>query len=161
MVGIDNVEFYYFYVDFWGKSGGFIVCFGLFGWSCIGVVDENKVERMWIYVICVLFIKEFVWSDEREICCDIDNSFKRFWEIEKFGIECIDRFVFIEEEWLVLNKVIDFLKYEKGRYCVVVFWKDEKFEFFDIKLMVLFCFRSIERNLKKDDCVVEDYKKII
>lgn len=154
MVGIDNVEFYYFYVDFRGKSGGFIVRFGLFGWSCIGAFDENGVARMRFYVIRVLFIKEFVWSDGKEFCCDVDNSFKRFWEIEKFGIERIDRFVFIEEERLVLNKVKDFFKYEKGRYRVVVFWKDGKFEFFDIKSMVLFRFRSIERNLKKDDRVV-------
>jgi hypothetical protein len=56
--------------------------------------------------------------------------------------------------------VKDSLKYEKGRYRVAVPWKDEKPEFPDTKPMALSRLRSTERNLKKDDRVAEDYKKL-
>jgi len=108
-----------------------------------------------------LFTKEPVWSDGRESCCDVDNSLKRFWEIEKSGTERTDRLVLTEEERIALNKVKDSLRYEKGRYSVAVHWKDEKPELPDTKPMALSRLRSTERNLKKDDRVAEDYKATI
>ena len=161
LVDIDNAELHYSHVDLREKSGGPIARLGPLRWSCIGAPDENKAERTRTHVIRALFTKEPVWSDEREICCDIDNSLKRFWEIEKSGTERTDRLVLTEEERLALNKVIDSLKYEKGRYCVAVPWKDEKPKLPDIKPMALSRLRSTERNLKKDDRIVEDYKKTI
>ena len=93
----NNAEFYYSHVDLRGKSGGPITCLGPLGWSCIDAPDENKAEKTQTRVIHALFTKEPVWSEGREICCDIDNL-KRFWEIEKSGTECTDRHVLIEEE---------------------------------------------------------------
>ena len=55
----------------------------------------------------------------------------------------------------------DSLKYEKGRYRVAIPWRDEKPELPDTKPMALSRLRSIEKNLKKDDRVAEDYKKTI
>ena len=129
--------------------------------SCIGAPDKNEAERTQTHVIRALFTKEPVWSDRREICCDIDNSLMRFLEIEKCGTERTDRLVLTEEEQLALNKVKYSLKYEKGRYRVAIPWKDEKPELPDTKPMALSRIRSTERNLKKDDRVAEDYKKTI
>lgn len=50
------------------------------------------------------------------------------------------------------------LRYEKGRYCVPIPRKDEQTKLPDTKLMALSCLRSTERNLRKKDCVVKDYK---
>ena len=161
LVGIDNAELHYSHVDLRGKSGGPIARLGPLGWSCIGAPDENEAARTRSHVIRALFSKEPVWSEGRESCCDVDNSLKRFWEIEKSGTERTDRLVLTEEERLALNKVKDSLKYEKGRYRVAVPWKDEKSELPDTKPMALSRLRSTEKNLKKDDRVAEDYKKTI
>ena len=121
---------------------------GPLGWSCIGAPDGNEAERTRTHVICALFTKEPVWSDGREICCDIDNSLKRFWEIEKSGTERTDRLVLTEEERLALNKVS-------------VPRKDKKPELPDTKLLALSHLRSTEKSLKKDDRVAEEYKATI
>ena len=105
LVGIDNAELHYSHVDLRGKSGGPTARLRPLGWSCIGAPDENEAARTRSHVICALFTKEPVWSDGRESCCDVDNSLKRFWEIEKSGTERTDRFVLSDEERLALNKV--------------------------------------------------------
>ena len=98
-------------------------------------------------------------------CCDVHNSLKRFWEIEKSGTDREDRLVLTEEERLALNKVKDSLEYENGRYRVAVPfavpWKDDKPELPDTKPMALSRLRSSERNLKKDNRVAEEYKATI
>ena len=126
LVGIDNAELHYSHIDLRGKSGGPIARLGPLGWSCIGAPDENEAARTRSHVIRALFTKEPVGNDERESCCDVDNSLKRFWEIEKSGTERTDRLVLIEEERLAINKVKYSMNYEKGRYRVSVPWKDEK-----------------------------------
>ena len=157
--------------DLRGKRGDPIAHLG---WSCIGAPDENEAERrrnntceVWrldpkrTCVIRALFTNEPVWSDRREICCDIDNSLKRFWEIQTSGLERTDRLVLTDEERLALNKVKDSLKYVKGRYRVAVPWKEAKPEISDTKPMALFRLRSTERKLRKDDSVAENYKNTI
>jgi len=161
LVGIDNAELHNSHVDLQGKRGGPIARLGPLGWSCIGAPDGNEAARTRSHVIRALFTREPVWNDGRASCCDVDNSLKRFWEIEKSGTERTHRLVLAEEERLALNKVKDSLKYEKGRYRVAVPWKDEKPELPDTKPMALSSLRSTERNLKKDDRLAEDYKATI
>ena len=123
--------------------------------------DENDASRKQSHVISTLFTKEPVWSDGRESCCNVNNSLKRLWEIEKSGTERTDRLVHTEDERIALNKVKDSLRYKKGRYSVAIPWKDEKPELPDTKPMTLSYLRSTERNLKKDDRVTKDYKAAI
>ena len=99
-VGIDNAELHYSHVDLRGKSGGNIARLGPLGWSCIGAPDKNEAASTRSHVIRALFTKEPVWSVGRESCCDVDNSLKRFWEIEKSGTERTDRLVLTVEERL-------------------------------------------------------------
>ena len=126
------------------------------------VPDNNETARTRSNVICALSTREPVlWSEGKESCCDVDNSKKRFWEIEKSGTDRDDTLVFTEEERLALNKVNDSFKYENGRYHVAVPWKDDKPELPDAKPMALSRLRSTERNLKKDNRVAEEYKATI
>ena len=102
------------------------------------VPDNNETARTRSNVIRALFTREPVlWSEGKESCCDVDNSLKRFWEIEKSGTDRDDRLVFTEEERLALNKVKDSFKSENGRYHVAVPWKDDKPELPDAKPMAL------------------------
>ena len=115
----------------------------------VALVHLTKTRPRRSHVIRSLFTKEPAWSDGGwESCCDVDNSLKRFWEIEKSGSERADRLVLTEEERLALNKVS-------------VPWKDEKPELPDTKPKALAHLRSTERSLKKDDRVAEDYKATI
>ena len=57
---------------------------------------------------------------EKKSCCDVDNSLKRFWEIEKSGTDRDGKLVLTEEERLASGKRKDSLKYENGRYRVAV-----------------------------------------
>ena len=161
LIGIDNAELHYLHVDLRGKNGGPIARLGPLGWSCIGVPDENETARTRSHVIRALFTREPVLSEGKESCCDVDNSLKRFWEIEKSGTDRKDRLVLTEEERLALTKVKDSLKYENGRYCVAVPWKDDKPELPETKPMAMSRLRSTERNLKKNSRVAGEYQATI
>ena len=163
LIGIDNSELHYSHVDLraGGENGGPITRLGPLGWSCIGASEENDSVRARSHVIRTLFTREPLWNERKGSCCDVDNSLKRFWEIEKSGTDREDRLVLTEEERLALNKVKDSLEYENGRYRVAVPWKDDKPELPDIKPMALSRLRSTERNLKKDNRVTEEYKATI
>ena len=102
------------------KNGGPIARLGQLGQSCIGAPDENETARTRSHVIRSLFTREPIWSKGKEYCCDVDNSLKRFWEIEKSGTDRDGRLVLTEEERLALGKKKDSLKYENGRYRVAV-----------------------------------------
>ncbi|XP_044164891.1 uncharacterized protein LOC114973744 [Acropora millepora] len=161
LIGIDNSEPHYSHVYLRGKNGGPIARLGPLGWSCIGAPEENDSVRARFHVIRTLFTREPLWNERKRSCCDVDNSLKRFWEIEKSGTDREDRLVLTEEERLALNKVKDSLEYENGRYRVAVPWKDDKPELPDTKPMALSRLRSTERNLKKDNRVAEEYKATI
>ncbi|CAH3112987.1 unnamed protein product, partial [Pocillopora meandrina] len=100
---------------------------------CIGAPDENETARTRSHVIRSLSTRELIWSEGKESCCDVDNSLKRFWEIEKSGTDHDGRLVFTEEERLALGKVKAFLNYENGRYHVAVPWKENKPDLPDTK----------------------------
>jgi len=140
------------------KSGGPIT---RLGWSCIGVPDENDASRKRSCVIPALFTKNLYGTMEENLVATSIIALKRFWEIEKSGTEHTDRLVHTEDEQIALNKVKDSLRYEKGRYSIVIPWKDEKPKLPDTKPMTLSCLRNTKRNLKKDDRVTEDYKATI
>ena len=135
LIGIDNSELHYSHVDLRGKNGGPITRLGPLGWSCIGAPEENDSVRARSHVIRTLFTREPLWNERKGSCCDVDNSLKRFWEIEKSGTDCEDRLLLTEEERLALNKEKDSLEYENGRYRVAVPWKDDKPELPDTKPM--------------------------
>ena len=118
LIGIDNSELHYSHVDLRGKNGG------PFRWSCIGALNKNDFVRARSHVIRTLFTWEPLWNERKGSCCDVNNSLKRFWEIEKSGTDHEDRLVLTEEERLALNKVKDSLEYENGTYRVAISWKD-------------------------------------
>ena len=161
LIGIDNSELHYSHVDLRGKNGGPIARLGPLGWSCIGAPEGNDFVRARSHVIRTLFTREPLWNERKGSCCDVVNSLKRFWKIEKSGTDREDRLVLTEEERLALNKVKDSLEYENERYRVAVPWKDDKPELPDTKPMALSRLRSTEINLKKDNRVAEEYKATI
>ena len=162
LIGIDNADLHYSHVDLRGQDGGPIARLGPLGWTCIGSPDKNDIPRTRSHAIRALFTREPVSYDRRrDSCCDIDQSLKRFWEIENSGTESVDKLVLTEEEKLALIKVQESLKYENGRYCVGVPWKEDKLELPDTKPMALSRLQSTEKNLKKNDRVAKEYQATI
>ena len=161
LIGIDNAELHYSHVDLRGKNGGPIARLEPLGWSCIGALDENETARTRSHVIRSLFTREPIWSEGKESCCDVDNSLKRFWEIEKSGTDRYGRLVLAEEERLALGRMKDSLKYENGRYREAVPWKENKPNLPDTKPMALSRLRSTEGNLKKNSRVADEYQATI
>ena len=143
------------------KNGGPIARLGQLGQSCIGAPDENETARTRSHVIRSLFTREPIWSKGKKSCCDVDNSLKRFWEIEKSGTDRDGRLVLTEEERLASGKKKSFLKYENGRYRVAVLWKENKPDLPDTKPMALSRLPSTERNLKKNSRVADEYQATI
>ena len=161
LIDIDNAELHYSHVDLRGKNGGPIARLEPLGWSCIGALDENETARTRSHVIRSLFTREPIWSEGKESCCDVDNSLKRFWEIEKSGTDRYGRLVLAEEERLALSRMKDSLKYENGRYREAVPWKENKPNLPDTKPMALSRLRSTEGNLKKNSRVADEYQATI
>ena len=143
------------------KNGGPIARLEPLGWSCISALDENETARIRSHVIRSLFTREPIWSEGKESCCDVDNSLKRFWEIEKSGTDRYGRLVLAEEERLALSRMKDSLKYENGRYREAVPWKENKPNLPDTKPMALSRLRSTEGNLKKNSRVADEYQATI
>ena len=102
LIEIDNSELHYSNVDLRGRNGGPIARLGPLGWSCIGAPEENDSVRARSHAIRTLFTREPLWNEKKGSCCDVDNSLKRFWEIEKSGTDREDRLVYSpkKRDWL-------------------------------------------------------------
>ena len=80
LIGVD----YYsciFHVDIRGESGVPVARLGLLGWTCIGSPDRGNTSASRSHVVRTLFSRDSSSSG----CCDINQSIKRFWEIETYG----------------------------------------------------------------------------
>ena len=157
LIGIDKSELHYSHVDLRGENGGPIARLGPLGWSCIGAPEENDSVRARQHVIRTLFTRE----RKKRILLRRRQQPKEILGNRKIRPDHKDRLVLTEEERLTLSKVKDSLQYENGRYRVAVPWKDDKPELPDTKPMALPRLRSTERNFKKENHVVEEYKATI
>ena len=67
-------------------------------------------------------------NDNEYACCDLDQSIKRFWEIETFGTETCETRIYTDEENAALTQVKESLSYDDTthRYTVGVPWKADR-----------------------------------
>ena len=91
----------------------------------------------------------------------MDQTLKRFWEIESYGTELCDRIVCTEEEKVALEKVSSSVRYNNGRYSVAVPWKEQRPQLPNNRQMAESRLLSTERNLKKKEFVGKEYQKTI
>jgi len=95
------------------------------------------------------------------VCCDIDQTLKRFWEVENCGIERCDTKIFTKEESETLRKLENSISYTGERYKVGVLWKDDRPELPDNRHTVLTRLCNTENKLKKDPVVGAEYAQTI
>ena len=117
LIGVDNADLHYCRADIRGEQGGPIARLGPLGWTCIGAPDTSVART---HVIRTLFSRDPLNSQGS--CCDLDQSIKRFWEIETCGSEITPPEVYTEEEKAALAKVKESLSYNTTthRYTVGV-----------------------------------------
>ena len=152
LIGVDNAELHYSRSDVCGKEGGPVACLGPLGWTCIGSPEGRQSTGTRTHVSRTLFTRE-PFAAVNGVCCDIDQTLKRFWEVENCGTERCDTKIFTKEEGETLRKLENSNSYTGERYKVGVPWKDERPELPDNRHTALTRFCNTENKLKKDPVV--------
>ena len=93
LIGVDNADLHYSRADIRGATGGPIARLGPLGWTCIGAPD-TAVART--HVIRTLLSRSALSIGNT--CCDVDQSIKRFWEVEACGSATTQPEIYTEEE---------------------------------------------------------------
>ena len=160
LIGVDNAELHYSRADVRGEEGNPIARLGPLGWTCIGSPEGKQWTGARAHVSRTLFTREPNVNVDG-VCCDIDRTLKRFWEIENCGIERHDTVIITEEENEVLKKLKESIRYTGNGYQVGVPWKDEKPLLPDNHYTALSRLRNTENKLKKDCTLGTEYSEII
>ena len=158
LIGVDNADLHYSRADIQGATGGPIARLGPLGWTCIGAPD-TAVART--HVIRTLLSRSSLSSGNN--CCDVDESIKRFWEVEACGSETTKPEIYTKEEQAALTQVKESLSYDTttNRYTVRVPWKPERPKLPDNRKQAMSRLCNTERKLKKDDFTRAEYEKTI
>ena len=159
LIGVDNPELHFSRVDIRGESGGPVARLGLLGWTCIGSLDHGDTSASRSHVVRTLFSRDSSSSG----CCDINQSIRRFWEIETYGSEGNDIRICTEEEQLAMKKVKQSVTYNRStcRYKVGVPWKEDRPTLPDNREAAFSRLRNTERKLKKDQFIEAEYRETI
>ena len=159
LIGVDNPELHFSRVDIRGESGGPVARLGLLGWTCIGSLDHGDTSASRSHVVRTLFSRDSSSSG----CCDINQSIRRFWEIETYGSEGNDIRICTEEEQLAMKKVKQSVTYNRStcRYKVGVPWKEDRPTLPDNREATFSRLRNTERKLKKDQFIEAEYRETI
>ena len=122
-IGVDNANLHYSRADIQGATGGPIARLGPLGFTCIGAPD-TAVART--HVFRTLLSRSSLSSGNT--CCNVDQSIKRFWEVEAWGSETIQPKIYTEEKQAALTQVKESLSYDTttNRYTVGVPWKPKR-----------------------------------
>ena len=126
LIGVDNGDLHYSFVDIRGKVGEPVAPLGPLGWTCIGPPDGRVESGTRTHTIRTLFTRDVGPISGTRDCCELDQTLKRFWEIESYGTELCDQIVCTEEEKVALEKVSCSVRYNNGRYSVAVPWKEQR-----------------------------------
>ena len=108
-----------------------------------------------------LFVRESL-ENSKNVCYDVDQSMKRFWEIETCGTENETR-IYTKEENEALTHVKESLNYDAtlNRYTVGVPWKPNRPQLPDNKKLATSTLYNTERKLAKDKYLQSEYQKTI
>ena len=100
LIDQDHIDLHYSRCDVKGKPGEPIARLGPLGWSCIGY-PERKVERG--EVVRTNFA--YTFFTRPRVFDEINNSLRRFCEVDSLGIELKAKEVITNEQKEALSKV--------------------------------------------------------
>ena len=114
LIGVDNTDLHYSFVDVRGRVGEPIARLGPLGWTCVGCPDGGEGSVTRAHTIRTLLTREEgpMWGTGG--CCELDKTLKRFWEIESYATEPNNLMVCTEEDKIALDKVSSSVRYCSG-----------------------------------------------
>ena len=110
LIGVDNAELHYSRADVRGKGGKPVARLGPLGWTCVGSPEGEQSTGTRTHISRTLLTREPLTAING-VCCDIDHTLKRFWEVENCGTESCDTKIFTKEESETLRKLGDSISY--------------------------------------------------
>ena len=86
LIGVDNADLHYSKADVNGRPGSPIARLGPLGWTCIGPTGRQLGKRS--HLIMHSFLTRDAHIEKANVgCCDVNNTLRKFWEIETHGTE--------------------------------------------------------------------------
>ena len=160
LIGVDNADLHYSRADIRGEPGAPVARLGPLGWTCIGAVAATESRS---HVIRTLFTRDSSKGLNHDVCCDVDQTIKRFWEVEACGTEANDTRIYTEEENEALARVKDSLSYDAttNRYTVGVPWKPNRSQLPDNRKQATSRLCNTEKKLAKNEYLRSEYQKTI
>ena len=117
LIGQDQIDLNFSKCDVRGNPGEPIARLGPLGWSCVGHPEKRTTARNpRTSLACIFFCRPQVFDE-------INDSLKRFWEIESLGIQQFKPEMMTREEKIAFEKVCHSLIHDGERYQVAVPWK--------------------------------------
>lgn len=155
LIGQDQIDLHFSRCDVKGNPGEPIARLGPLGWSCVGHPDRKSIAGdPQTNLAYTLFCRPQVFDE-------INDSLKRFWEIETLGIQQSKPEVMTTEEKMAFEKVSQSLVHDRERYQVTVPWKSECPTLLNNFEMACSLLKNTEKRLLRQPLVGEDYKQII
>ena len=125
LIGVDNADLHYSRADVRGEEGAPVARLGPLGWTCVGSPEGRQGAGARTHVSRTLFTREPTVSVD-SVCCDVDRTLRRFWEVENCGLRGHDTLIVTEEENEALKKLKESIRYTGKGYKVGVPWKEDK-----------------------------------
>ena len=161
LIGVDNVDLHYSKVDVHGPPGGPIARLGPLGWTCVGPTGRSSEKRSHL-IIHSFLTRETCKEKPNVSCCEVNDTLRKFWEIEEYGTEVKRTEVMTKEERQALEKVETSLNHNGSRYSVAVPWKEEFKGLPNNRETAMKRLECTERSLKaKDSFVRNEYEQTI
>ena len=155
LIGQDQIDLHYSKCDVRGNPGEPIARLGPLGWSCVGPPQGRAVIRSHrTNLACTFFTRPHIFDE-------INDSLKRFWEIDTLGIQEDDVKILSGEEKLALDKTRLSLTHDGERYQVATPWKTDWPTLPNNYEMAYSRLRNTEKRLIRQSSVGEDYQRVI
>ena len=155
LIGQDQIDLHFSKCDVRGNSGEPIARLGPLGWSCVGHPQERSTARdPQTNLAYTLFCRPQVFDE-------INDTLKRFWEIETLGISQSKPEMMTTEEKIAFEKVSQSLFHDGERYQVAVPWKLDSPKLPNNFEMACSRLKNTEKRLLRQPPVGEEYKQII
>ena len=161
LIGVDNADLHYSKADVNGPPGSPIARLGPLGWTCIGPTGRQLGKRS--HLIMHSFLTRDAHIEKANVgCCDVNNTLRKFWEIETYGTETKRAEVMTKEERSALEKVESSLTHNGSRYSLAVPWKEDNPGLPNNRELAKNRLESTERSLNtKDVFVKKQYEETI
>ena len=155
LIGQDQIDLHFSKCDVKGDPGEPVARLGPLGWSCIGHPDRRTTAKeIQTNLAYTLFCRPRVFDE-------INDSLKRFWEIETLGIQKSKPYSMTVEEKIAFEKVNQSLVHDGERYQVAVPWKSDCPTLPNNLEMACSRLKNTEKRLLRQPIVGQEYNQII